>query len=86
MELKCIAERWKPLDLPHRDIMGPYDDELIVMRIINGVWKSGPEYVVGRMSTEHGVSWFNCVSGASFLPRRHMKEGAEIAWCRLPEG
>ena len=75
---------WRPLDLRRRSITGPYDHDLIVLRGIDRRNPTNPpRYLVGRMITENGVTWFHPSNGIAFRPAMERKR--DYRWIQIPD-
>ena len=75
---------WRPLDLRRRAITGPYDHDLIVLRGIDRRSPANPpRYLVGRMITEEGVTWFRASNGGAFRPAMERKR--KYMWIQIPD-
>lgn len=79
---------WSELDLRTRSTMGPYDDELICLHLIPKLSTCTEQFMVGRMMTEEGKTWFvpgrgdawnNGCWNISALKKRY-----RIEWTHLP--
>ena len=79
---------WSELDLRQRSTLGPYDDELVILHLTPKLSTCTEQFMVGRMMTEEGKSWFipgvgdawNCGCwNISALKKRY-----RIEWAHLP--
>lgn len=78
-----VAE-WRPLELRRRSNIGPHDHDLIVLRGIDRRNPTNPpRYLVGRMITEEGVTWFRLANGGSFRPAMERKR--QYMWIQIPD-
>lgn len=75
-------ERWRPLDLRSRSVVGPYDAELVALRLIS---KQGgmDSYYIGSFRTKEGKTWFFRAGGGSMDPVKLRRQFAPY-WCYLP--
>ena len=77
------TERWKPLDLRRRSILGPYDDELIVLQMLPKSQNRMSRYEVGHFEVEKGKSWFVMKNSGTIDPVK-ARTFYTIQWCHLP--
>lgn len=74
---------WSELDLRKRSTMGPYDDELICLHLIPKLSTRTERFMVGRMVTEEGKSWFRPCNGSCWNISG-LKKFYRIEWTHLP--
>ena len=75
---------WSELDLRTRSTMGPYDDELICLHLIPKTRTYSGGFMVGRMTTEEGKTWFVPDSILGVRDVAKMRRHYTIEWTHLP--
>ena len=75
---------WSELDLRTRSTMGPFDDEWIILHLIpkSPAINKG-DFVVGKMTTEEGRSWFIPFGGGCWSISA-LRNRYKVEWAHLP--
>ena len=76
---------WQVLDLRKRSTWGPYDDELIVLHLIPRTTYYTERYVVGRMTTDKGKTWFRPEGGLGARDVSNSRKHYVMEWIHLAE-
>ena len=74
---------WSSLDLRSRSVFGPFDDELICLRLIPKTASRSERFEVGRMFTEEGKTWF-AGNYSSCEDVARLRRFYTVKWVHLP--
>ena len=74
---------WSELDLRQRRILGPYDDELVILHLTPKLSTCTEQFMIGRMVTEEGRSCFRPFGGG-YWNISALKKRYKIEWTHLP--
>ena len=77
-----MTERWRPLDLRTRGTYGPFNGELVVLRLQRRTYNRDIRYLVGKFDTEGQKAWF--LTGPGIEDPVRLRRFYTISWCRLP--
>ena len=76
--------QWSALDLRSRSVFGPFDDELICLHLIPKSRNYSERFLVGKMITEEGKTWFKQLMDIGGRDVAKMRKHYTIEWSHLP--